>query len=175
MNRRSLVLSVLFITTVLTFAGCRECKQTGSGISVYTRARAGGVGPWTAGILVVNGYGFSPHKRIDISFKGLPVDKAMRSSSWHTDQPIAARTDANGSFSWSIAIKSSTVPGATWSRYIAALPALDYYADPNGDVTVTATEFLSPCSAQASLKSSQLLAPPFDTAAAADSTKSSAQ
>jgi hypothetical protein len=163
------------IAVALTFSGCRECKQTGSSISVYTRARAADTGPWSAGVLVVNGQGFSPNKRIDISFKGLPVDKAARSSSWRTDQPIAAKTDANGSFSWSIAIKSSTVPGATWSRYIAALPALDFYADPNGDVVVTAKEFLSPCAAQANLKTGQLLSPPFETAAAADTTKAKAQ
>ncbi len=163
MNRRLLVLSSLFITTVLTLSGCRECKQTGSTISVYTRARAADTGPWSAGVLVVNGSGFSPDKRIDISLTGLPVDKASSwSNSWTTQEPIAAKTDANGSFSWSVAIKSSTVPGASWSRYIAALPPLDYYADANGDVTVTAKEHWSPCFAQASLKAGQLLAPPFE-------------
>ena len=176
MNRRSSTALLSLIAVAFTFSGCRECKQPGSAISVYARARAAVTGPWSAGILVVNGHGFSPNTRIDISLKGLPVDKASSwSNVWTTDQPIAAKTDANGSFSWSLAIKSSEAPGASWSRNIAALPPLDYYAAADGEVTVTAKEHWSPCAAQASLKTGQLLSPPFETAAAADSTKSSAQ
>jgi hypothetical protein len=172
MNRRSLVLVFSLVALVVTLAGCRECKQTGT-LSVYTRARSDAKGPWSDVVLVVNGYGFSPHKRIDLKFKNLPVDAASMHNSWHTNSCWAPTTNADGSFSFSINAKSSTTPVATWSRYIVALPALDYYADPNAEFTVIAKEHWSPCMAQATLKAGELIAAPY-TGAPADTAKAKA-
>src|SRR5436190_13493751 len=139
---RSRVVVLSFVALAIVLSGCSKSKQAGS-LSVYTRARSDAKGPWSNTILVVNGSGFSPHKRIDLSIKGLPVE-ASHSNSRHTDQPLAPVTDANGSFSWSITVKSASTAVASWSRYIAALPPLDYYADPNTEVTVTAKEHWRP-------------------------------
>jgi hypothetical protein len=170
---RSRFLVLSFVALAMVLSGCSKSKQMGS-LSVYTRARSDAKGPWANTVLVVNGYGFAPHKRIDLTFKGLPVE-APRSNSWHTDQPIAAMTDANGSFSWSITVKSASTAVASWSRYIAALPPLDYYADPNTEVTVIAKEHWRPYYAQATIKAGELIAAPYNGGvAAADTSKAPA-
>lgn len=170
MNCRSPLVMISSFALAVVLSGCSStCKQTGT-LSVYTRARSDAKGPWQDAVVVVNGTGFSPHKRIDLKFKNLPVDAAAMHNSWRTNSCWAPVTNADGSFSFSIDVKSSTTPVATWSRYIVALPALDYYADPNGDVTVIAKEHLSSCVAEAHMKSGDLIAAPY-AGAPADTAK----
>jgi hypothetical protein len=99
-------------------------------------------------------------------------------------------TDADGSFSWSVPIVSASSSIASYDHAIAALPALDYYADPNGEVTVTVSESRGPwaekepvlqrfsgaCTAQASIKTGDLIAASFNGAPApADTAKAAAK
>ena len=172
MKGRSCVLVLSFVAVSLTLSGCRECQQTGA-LSIYTRARSDAKGPWSDAVVVVNGSGFAPHKRIDLKFKGLPVDAAASHSSWRTNELLAPHTDANGSFTFSISVKSSNTPLASWSRYIGSFPSLDYYADPNSDVTVIAKEHFGPCVATATMKAGALIAAPY-AGAPADTTKANA-
>jgi hypothetical protein len=169
MNRRSPQVMLSLAAVVLSLSACSQCKQTGS-ISMYTLARSDAKGPWSNGVLVVNGRGFSPHKRIDLKFANLPVDATQRHS-WSTDQPLAPVTNADGSFTWSLAIKSSNMPTASWDRYVASLPPLDYSADANHEVTVTAKEHWSSCVAQTTIKADILLHPVFAGAAPDSSAK----
>lgn len=169
MNRRSPLVMMLLVALAVALSGCGGTKQMGS-LSVSTHARTDAKGPWSDAVVVVNGYGFPPHKRIDLKFNNLPVDAATSHHSWRTNELLAPRTDANGSFSFSVSVKSSTTPVASWSRYIGSFPPLDYYADPTTDVTVTAREHMGSGMATATIKAGDLIAAPY-SGAPADTTK----
>ena len=79
---------------------------------------------------------------------------------------------------------------SSYSHAIAALPPLDYYADPNGEVTVILSEsrgpwanlepvlqrFSPPSTTQATIKTGDLIAAPFNgTLASADTAKAPAK
>ena len=169
MNCRSPLVMMLFVALATTSSGCMKSKPMGS-LSISTHARNNAKGPWQDAVVVVNGAGFTPHKRIDLKFKNLPVDAATSHHSWSTNDMLAPRTDANGAFSFSVTVKSSTTPVASWSRYVGSFPPLDYYADPSGEVTVIAHEHMGPGVATATMKAGDLIAAPY-AGAPADTTK----
>ena len=171
MNRRSPLVLMLFVALAVTLSGCGASKQTGT-LSVSTHARTDAKGPWSDAVVVVNGYGFSPHKKVRIKFTGLPVDAASSHSSWNTGYSLAPMTDANGSFTFSLPVKSQSTPVASWSRNLPSFPALDYYADPNAEVTVTAKEQMGSGFATTTMKAGDLIAAPYG-GAPADTTKAS--
>ena len=173
MNRRSQLMMVSFVLGSLALSGCsRECANPGSTISVYTRARTPNNGPAADGVFVVNGTGFAPNKKIRIGVAGLPYAN-KRSLAWHSRLNTSPITDANGSFSFSTEIAGSSGPYASPSTHVATFPPLDYTADPAGDITVTAKQYWSPCSATTTIKTAAVLQPAYEggmaTATAADS------
>jgi hypothetical protein len=172
MNRRSSALILSFTALAIALAGCGKATHTGA-LSIYTRARSAAKGPWSDVVIVVNGYGFTPHKRIDLKFTNLPADKAAMHNSWHTNSCWAPTTNADGSFSYSMTVKSQTTPIASWSRSIVAFPPLDYYADPNSEVTVTAKEHWGSNVVMANIKAGELIDAPY-SGAPADTAKAAA-
>ena len=174
MNRRSQLMMVSFVLGSLALAGCsRECAQPGSTISVHTAARTPNKGPAADGVFVVNGAGFAPNKKIRITVAGLPYANAS-SSAWHSRLNTSPITDANGSFSFSTEIAATALPYASPSTHVATFPPLDYTADPAGDITVTAKQYWSPCSATTTIKTAAVLQPVYEggmASAVVDSTK----
>jgi hypothetical protein len=157
---------VSVIALAIALPGCGgKATHTGA-LSIYTRARSAAKGPWSDVVIVVNGYGFTPHKRIDLKFTNLPADKAAMHNSWHTNSCWAPTTNADGSFSYSMTVKSQTTPIASWSRPIVAFPALDYYADPNSEFTVTAKEHRGSNVVTANIKAGELIDAPYSGAPA---------
>ncbi len=175
MNRRSQLMMVSFVLGSLALSGCsRECAQPGSTISVYTRARTANNGPAADGVFVVNGTGFAPNKKIRIGVAGLPYAN-KRSLAWHSRLNTSPITNANGEFSFSCEIAATTSPYASPSTHVATFPPLDYTADPASDITVTAKQYWSPCSATTTIKTAAVLKPVYEggvATAATDSTKS---
>lgn len=179
MNRRSPFVLMSFAVVALMLSGCSACKQTGT-ITVHTFARTDAKGPWANSILVINGQGFAPNERFDIGFHGLPSATAQ-STSWTAKKRLAAVTDANGSFSWSLPLVAQNSSISSYSHAMASLPPLDYYADPNQEVTITATEsgwlrLTAACTSQATIKASELLGASLNGAPAlADTAKAAAK
>jgi hypothetical protein len=188
MKRGSLFVWMSFVAVAFVLSGCSTCKQTGT-ISVHTLARSDAKGPWANSVIIVNGQGFAPNKRFSLSFRGLP-SAAEQSTSWSARGLVGPVTDANGSFSFSVPVVSAASSISSYDHAIAALPPLDYYADPNGEVTVSVTESRGPwaekepvmhrfgraCTAQATIKTGDLIAASFNgVPAPADTAKAAAQ
>jgi hypothetical protein len=188
MKRGSLLVWMSFVAAAIALSGCSAGKQNGT-ISVHTYARSDAKGPWANSVIIVNGSGLVPNKRFDIAFRGLP-SAAAQPTSWRAKGLLGPVSDANGNFAWSVPMVASASSISSYTHAVAALPPLDYYADPNGDVTVTLTEsrgpwaekeppfkrFSPPTVAQTTIKTGDLIAAPFNgTAAPADTVKAAAK
>lgn len=129
---------------ILTLSACQPCGKTGITLSALVKQTAITAPPGgPAQVLFrVNGSNFNSSVPMTISFRNYPAQNAAQA-----EFSESANTDGGGTLSW--------------SKSIFQMPQRNFSADPSVDVWVTAKENNSGCFATTSVKTSQILNPPF--------------
>lgn len=129
---------------LLTLSACEPCGKTGMTISALVKQTAITAPPGgPAQVLFrVNGSNFHSSVPMTLSFRNYP---ALNSA--QAEFTESANTDGGGALAW--------------SKSIFQMPARNFSADPDVDVYVTAKENTSGCFAMTSIKTKQILNPPF--------------
>lgn len=129
---------------IVSLAACEPCGKTGMTISALVKQTAITAPPGgPAQVLFrVNGSNFHSSVPMTISFRNYPALNATQ-----VDFSESGNTDAGGALAW--------------SKSIFLMPQRNFSADPLVDVWVTAKETNGGCFATTSVKTSQILNPPF--------------
>ncbi|HEY7567980.1 MAG TPA: hypothetical protein VH762_10445 [Gemmatimonadaceae bacterium] len=129
---------------IMSLAACEPCGKTGMTISAFVKQTAITAPPGgPAQVLFrVNGSNFHSSVPMTISFRNYPALNAAQ-----VDFSESGNTDGGGVLAW--------------SKSIFLMPQRNFSADPLVDVWVTAKETNGGCFATTSVKTSQILNPPF--------------
>jgi hypothetical protein len=132
------------VVFVVSLAACEPCGKTGMTISALVKQTAITAPPGgPAQVLFrVNGSNFHSSVPMTISFRNYPALNAAQA-----EFTESANTDGSGVLAW--------------SKSLFLMPQRNFSADPLVDVYVTAKENNSGCFAATSIKTSQILSPPF--------------